>query len=712
MRRSAARLARFAEALALAPSSSRAGRDGLLVTPRPREWRREHRGRGVSSHATRSSPAPPTDLSENLSDVVSERPPDAEPRMRFASGLSKREDLSLAVVEAVAEVKKSLGHDAVPTFVQVMVSSAYADPSAAPAYVMECFTPEWTEQGTEPNDSGDGTTPARQKPPKQGPALFGGVVTGAIGGRGAVVDGFGVSVFAGIMPNVEAVAFHVHDASLPSQLTLEQWRRIFDSASDDAEHRYPSDDEGSTRERDDEDEATMNPRGGEKTKKSALKKTGETGRKPRVAALMLACADFRDVETFTGRLHAAAPGAVVVGAVAKPGGALFSGSREITGVESRESRDEKAEDVPVRTAGSEKRFPRSSAEEDDDPFSFGDQDFFFPPNGPTHLPQTSAAREKCASHGAVGVLLVGDFEVEAHSLHANRPAGPPMTLTRLGFDGVVLDLDGRAAGDKLAKLLADLPEGVAGMPVMLGMRDEDENAFRLTERVLSAVENGEENDASRSRFRPTRTNARGGRSAWIRGRVVDDNDTSTSTGLDDAREGTKKTPSDAFGATLEKNETEKEKEKTKQTPVFSAAAAAAEARAARAYGEGGAGYVYRDIVGADHETGGVFVGSTHALREGSCVQLHVRDAAWGKKQVKALLKRIADDRNPPAGAVMYTCVSGNRMHAGDFREAVGYCPLGGGFVAGEIAPSERGARAALQSHTSVVAVFRERDGAA
>jgi small ligand-binding sensory domain FIST len=41
---------------------------------------------------------------------------------------------------------------------------------------------------------------------------------------------------------------------------------------------------------------------------------------------------------------------------------------------------------------------------------------------------------------------------------------------------------------------------------------------------------------------------------------------------------------------------------------------------------------------------------------------------------------------------------------------VGYCPLGGGFVAGEIAPSERGARAALQSHTSVVAVFRERDG--
>ena len=65
---------------------------------------------------------------------------DSAPRMRFASGLSKREDLSLAVVEAVAEVKKSLGHDSMPTFVQVMVSSAYADPSAAPGFVLECFT--------------------------------------------------------------------------------------------------------------------------------------------------------------------------------------------------------------------------------------------------------------------------------------------------------------------------------------------------------------------------------------------------------------------------------------------------------------------------------------------------------------------------------------------------------------------------------------------
>ena len=115
--------------------------------------------------------------------------------------------------------------------------------------------------------------------------------------------------------------------------------------------------------------------------------------------------------------------------------------------------------------------------------------------------------------------------------------------------------------------------------------------------------------------------------------------------------------------------------------------------------------MYRDIVGADHETGGVFVGSTMALREGSRVQLHVRDAAWGKARVKALLAGISDTDSsetgsgPPAGAVMYTCVSGNRMHAGDFREAVAACPLGGGFVAGEIAPAERGARARRFSRT-------------
>ena len=675
MRRSAARLARFAEALAPTPSSSRA--DGRLVEPRTREWRREHH-RFVSSHATRSSPAPP-DVSADASAFSEPRMRDSAPRMRFASGLSKREDLSLAVVEAVAEVKASLGHDSMPTFVQVMVSSAYADPSAAPGFVLECFTraePEPPRVGSRDAHFVASTAPRT-------PALFGGTVTGAIGGAGAVVDGFGVSVFAGVMPGVEAVAFRVADASLPSQLTAAQWRRIAKSKRDhDHTRGVLQSHTNDTNDTNDE-------------------KNTSRERPPFVAALTLACADFEDIETFTGRLHAAAPGAVVVGAVAKPGGALFSGSEEVTSVPTRDAKDPGAKE----------------GERSGSAGPFGD-DATFSKTSSARVSSSSARASSCASHGAVGVILVGDFEMEAHSLHAHRPVGPPMTLTRAGADGVVLDLDGRAAGDALSERLADLPDGVAGMPVMLGMRDDD--GFERFERtrsitgsgdttaerrreddttdatttttttkttaVLTTFSSREENDA------PDRGRRRRGRSAWIRGRVVAESVTPESM--------TSMTP-DASEA--------------RGTPrAHAAAEAAAEAHAARAYGAGGAGYVYRDIVGADHETGGVFVGSTMALREGSRVQLHVRDAAWGKARVKALLAGISDTDSsetgsgPPAGAVMYTCVSGNRMHAGDFREAVAACPLGGGFVAGEIAPAERGARATLQSHTSVVAVFRER----
>ena len=661
MRRSAARLARFADALAPTLSSSRTGLDGRLVEPRTREWRREHRHRRLSSHATRPFPASPTDVSRNDA-VPSERPP-RTPRMRFASGLSKREDLSLAVVEAVAEVKARLGHDAVPTFVQVMVSSAYADPSAAPGYVLECFT------RTEPKPAGSraSATGSTSSPP---PALFGGTVTGAIGGAGAIVDGFGVSVFAGVMPDVEAVAFRVADASLPSQLTAEQWMRIS---------------------------------GGERTDRAEHARGRH--RPPRVAALMLACADFDDVETFTGRLHAAAPGAVVAGAVAKPGGALFCGSEDVT----REPSTRGGEDKPAAV--------------DDALFSFLDARRAEESEEPLSIPALARARASRGTRGAVGVLLVGDFDVEAHSLHAHRPVGPPMTLTRAGADGVVLELDGRAAGDALASLLASLPDGVAGMPVLLGMRDVDVDVAGADADARRASSNaeadaardappGDSRDGRRDASAPDSAGAsvpspsrRRGRSAWVRGRVVDDVAADTPEGASAAARAAGSGPRDRTADDAAKAR----HDASPPPPTSSSSAAAEEAHAERAYGDGGAGYVYRDIVGVDRETGGVFVGQ-HALREGSRVQLHVRDAAWGKARVKALLSRVAcsEPARGPVGAVMYTCVSGNRMHAGDFREAVAACPLGGGFVAGEIAPAERGARAALQSHTSVVAVFRER----
>ena len=49
--------------------------------------------------------------------------------MRFGSGLSNNETLSVAVAEAVAEVKATLGHDRVPSWVQLAVSADYPDPT-------------------------------------------------------------------------------------------------------------------------------------------------------------------------------------------------------------------------------------------------------------------------------------------------------------------------------------------------------------------------------------------------------------------------------------------------------------------------------------------------------------------------------------------------------------------------------------------------------
>ena len=61
--------------------------------------------------------------------------PDTDGRMRFASGLSNDETLSVAVAEAVAEVKATLGHDTVPSWVQLVVSADYPDPTPAAAFV-------------------------------------------------------------------------------------------------------------------------------------------------------------------------------------------------------------------------------------------------------------------------------------------------------------------------------------------------------------------------------------------------------------------------------------------------------------------------------------------------------------------------------------------------------------------------------------------------
>ena len=553
------------------------------------------------------------------------------PGMAFASGLSKRESLSHAVVEAVAEVKATLGHDVVPTWVQLMVSADYDEPELAPAYALECFTPPRASASSSPSSSDAHPDPT--------PALFGGVVSGCIGGRGQVMDGPSVSVTAAVMPGVEAIPFHTPDASLPS-LTPEQWVRVI---------------RASRRRDDPEPEPDQRPRPRPSTSSSASSSSRDS-----VAALVLADADFVDVDDLARRLHFAAPGSVVLGGSAKPGGAIFSGARA------------------------------------------------------TH------------EGGAAGVILRGPFTLEHHSLHSCRPVGPPMTLTRAS-DGMVMELDGVSAGDALTRLLANLPKADAGLPVMLGVGEaprvptgSEGVGFRSEGTTDDEAAAAAAAAAARKRAREyQRGRVHASLAGRLRGRVVDDGEEKQM-----RARATSKTNKEE--RVIPSGFDEDSSESSERFGSSSSAAAAAAARAVASFGAGGDGYVYRDIMSADHETGGVYVGR-HALEVGAPVQLHVRDAEWGRERARELLRRLAAEAGTEtgtgtwtgtepssaslAGAVMFTCESGaNRLQAANFRDAVPGVALGGGYVAGELAPARAASQSFLQSHTSALGVFRHPKG--
>ena len=117
------------------------------------------------------------------------------------------------------------------------------------------------------------------------------------------------------------------------------------------------------------------------------------------------------------------------------------------------------------------------------------------------------------------------------------------------------------------------------------------------------------------------------------------------------------------------------------------------------------------------------------------MQLHVRDNDWGKAQTAKLFRRLrranpaaatadpapaaaaavtaADAAEPApdeperalAGALVYTCVAGNRLTASNFREVVPRVPVGGGYVMGELGPAGLGGQSYLHSHTSMLGLF-------
>ena len=646
MRRAAATVAR------LARDASRHASASVGVEfrrPPARALAPSHPSRGFASDdAPSSDPSSPASPSARRS----ASPASSSARVAFASGLSKRESLAEAVVEAVAEVKAGLGHDVQPTWVQLMVSGDYEDASLAPAFALECFTTTTAPAST--SSAADSDSDSREPPP----ALFGGVVTGCVGGRGQCMDGPCVSVTAAKMPGVRAIPFRVDDASLPPQVDWAAAMR--DAAGDgDGDARAPSDGKP---ERKTEKENSKKPKNG-------------------LALLVFADADFVEVDDLARRVHALLPDAIVVGGVAAPGGALFHGGGG--GFES----------------GGE-----------------------------------SSSGGALSDAAAVGIALQGPMRVEAHALHACRPVGPTMTLTRAGVEGVVLELDGEPAGAALTRALADVPEGSAGFPVALGIGEVlpvfADNNTQTSTHSSETKKFGDWNDdasgsshssgdvnrsADRSADRSANAHsrsgrARGGSASSLRGRVV--------------RPETD--PSD-------------DRDRDRDRARRAATEAAETATAAAAYASGaGSGYVFRDIVGADRATGGVFVGR-HPLEEGAPVRVHVRDTAWGKRASRALMRTILGDKGARgaeegggggegllgggggekddvefasggrvAGAVMFTCASGDRMHAANFRDAAGGgVPVGGAYVAGEIAPARRGGQSFVLSHTSALGVFRD-----
>ena len=208
--------------------------------------------------------------------------------MRFGSGLSNNETLSVAVAEAVAEVKATLGHDRVPSWVQLAVSADYPDPTRAAAFVAECLP-----RG--------GAIRVPQPPP----AIFGGVVTGCIGGRPDDGRTVRLHVAAAMGPDVEVISFTADDASLPKQVTPAQGRT---HGVRGLILRVPT--------------STSSPAVSTSSPASTSSPIDES-----VAVLALCRPDFIEVDDFTRRVHGVAPGSVCAMAPCDPAGAFADGAQ-------------------------------------------------------------------------------------------------------------------------------------------------------------------------------------------------------------------------------------------------------------------------------------------------------------------------------------------------------------------------------------------------
>jgi small ligand-binding sensory domain FIST len=117
----------------------------------------------------------------------------------------------------------------------------------------------------------------------------------------------------------------------------------------------------------------------------------------------------------------------------------------------------------------------------------------------------------------------------------------------------------------------------------------------------------------------------------------------------------------------------------------------------------------RNLVGADADTGALAVGAH--VRQMQVVRFLLRDARTAAEDLTRLLERSRARDNPPAGALLFSCLGrgahlfGRPDHDTDlFRDKVGAVPLGGFFCNGEIGPV--GGSTFLHGYTSAFALFR------
>jgi small ligand-binding sensory domain FIST len=123
-------------------------------------------------------------------------------------------------------------------------------------------------------------------------------------------------------------------------------------------------------------------------------------------------------------------------------------------------------------------------------------------------------------------------------------------------------------------------------------------------------------------------------------------------------------------------------------------------------------YLMRAVMGGDADQGSLVVGDT--VRVGQTFRFHARDAESADADLRAALRRHAENGERPQAALLFACNGrGSNMYpdpdhdAGAVAEELGPIPLAGMFCSGEIGPV--GGHTFLHGFTATMALLTARD---